>query len=85
MSLYFESRRTKKTTMPLTAHSIPFYRKYKINHMCELPIRGRYESESNPCMQLIESKLLIENLKKFRWESKPELCDDRTEHSTHLS
>lgn len=52
--------------------------------MCELPIRGRYESESNPRMQLIESKWLIENLKKFRWESKPELCDDRTEHSYPL-
>ena len=53
--------------------------------MCELPTRGRYETESNPRMQLIEPKWLIENLKKFRWESNPELCDDRTEHSTHLS
>ena len=37
--------------------------------MCELSIRGRYENESNPRMQLIEPKWLIENLKKFRWES----------------
>lgn len=85
MSLYFESTRTKKTTMPVTAHSIPLYRKYKINHMCELPIRGRYENESNPRMQLIEPKWSVENLKKFKWESNPELCVDRTEHSTHLS
>ena len=37
--------------------------------MCELSIRGRYENESNPRMQLIEPKWLIENLKKFRWKS----------------
>ena len=36
-------------------------------------------------MQLIEPKWLKENLAKFRWESNPELCDDRTEHSTQMS
>ena len=48
--------------------------------MCELRIKIR-----NPRMQLIERKWLKENLAKFRWESNPELCDDRTEHSTEMS